>query len=244
MCPCASPFLFLRVTFALSFPNCNPSPPPPLHHPPCLCKVICRREDYCSPSWWPWLGWRDAYTDEDECSYSLAEVCLFQGTLALMTWLIGCPKSREALINHPADWIQSSASPAQWWTGKDTAQVLTWMHSRHRRQHHCQAARQKQWGDVHGRGGTPLLVLPSMSSSHWLADRQHSLCHLIIIKGKRERGSRTMTESVCEGKDLMWYPSIQEGHLNDASTRLGVSHVWGPWHEISHAHASLGSYFS
>lgn len=119
---------------------------PSSRRPPCLCKVICRGEDYCSPSWWPWLGWRDAYTDEDECSYSLAEVCLFQGTLALMTWLIGCPKSGGALINHLTDWIQSSASPAQWWTGKDTAQVLTRVHSHHRWQRRRRPTSQENEG--------------------------------------------------------------------------------------------------
>lgn len=144
---------YLILLFFLPFPTVIPSP----WRPPCLCKVICRGEDYCSPSWWPWLGWRDAYTDEDECSYSLAEVCLFQGTLALMTWLIGCPKSEGALINHLTDWIQSSASPAQWWTGKDTAQVLTRVHSHHLWQRRRQAYQPREWEDVHGRKGNLFL---------------------------------------------------------------------------------------
>lgn len=59
----------------------------------------------------------------------MAKVCLFQGTFSLMTWLIGSPKSREELINHSIDWIQSFASPAQWWTGKGTIQGLTLRYS-------------------------------------------------------------------------------------------------------------------
>lgn len=67
-----------------------------------------------------------------------------------MTWLIGCPKSGGALINHPTDWIQSSASPAQWWTGKDTVQVLTRMHSHHRRQLYCRIQQTIKWRDICG----------------------------------------------------------------------------------------------
>lgn len=71
----------------------------------------------------PGRAWRHAYTDEDECSGLhrwRGVFCLFQGTLALMTWLIACPGSAAPLINQAADWIQSFASPAHWWTGKDT----------------------------------------------------------------------------------------------------------------------------
>lgn len=88
----------------------------------CLCKVICRGEDDCSPSWWPWQRltacihrWRWMQWVRSAAGVS----CLFQGTLALMTWLIACPGSAEPLINQAADWIQSFASPAHWWTGKD-----------------------------------------------------------------------------------------------------------------------------
>lgn len=112
-----------------------------------------------------------------------------------MTWLIGCPKSGGALINHRADWIQSSASPAQWWTGKDTVQVLTRMHSHCRRQQRCRGRQAKEWGDVCGQDRTPLPLTLSMSSSQWWADRQRRFWHLIITKGE---------ESERDNNDRKW----------------------------------------
>lgn len=144
------PLLFIKITFTFQHCLCCkqsaysaaaecafPKKPPPLSylsthtdihthtHPSavsCLCKVICRGEDDCSPSWWPWQRltacihrWRWMQWVRSAAGVS----CLFQGTLALMTWLIACPGSAEPLINQAADWIQSFASPAHWWTGKD-----------------------------------------------------------------------------------------------------------------------------
>lgn len=142
------PLLFIKITFTFQRCLCCkqsaysaavecalPKKPPPLvcqhtlRHThthacvvSCLCKVICRGEDDCSPSWWPWQRltacihrWRWMQWVRSAAGVS----CLFQGTLALMTWLIACPGSTEPLINQAADWIQSFASPAHWWTGKD-----------------------------------------------------------------------------------------------------------------------------
>lgn len=107
-----------------------------------------------------------------------------------MTWLIGCPKSRGALINHLTDWIQSSASPAQWWTGKDTAQVLTRVHSHHlfwQRRRRGPTGQKNERTHTEERGD-PLPAPLSMSSGQSPADRRHRFCHLIITKRMRKRG--------------------------------------------------------
>lgn len=136
-----------------------------------------------------------------------------------MTWLIGCPKSEGALINHPADWIQSSASPAQWWTGKDTAQVLTRVHC-----HHCRAARQKNEGThTDERGLLFLCHSQCQAANRWMTGGTSSGPY----NYKGEGGEREQWQEVHVKEKgwwtVAWYLSIQGGQENDA----GVNPGWG-----------------
>lgn len=92
----------------------------------------------------------------------------------------------------------------------------------------------EEWGGVHGRDGTPLLLQLSMSNSQWLADRRHHFCHFIITNGKRVR---TMTGSVCEREDLM-DSSVISVHKGRAGKWCehppGLVHGYGPWHTITY----------